>query len=575
MLSGHIFESDINSFDSNTVSRLPPLESQSIQMSPSELQSVQNFELEKIKNNSWGFIHNGWSKFVSTKRHRNSPYKTYNRDKMRYIRDYLKDKLGILPVYYFLEYILKVDVDLAGPMRHIDKGLLLLFALVSGKSCRGMADFMPPSSFSKLQTEFYNTRGEIFEEELDFKLKTMFSSPSSRQAYSKLNNPKEFDTVTVIADGYDWLATTREGVEDYGNRLRYSRKLHKPGYRTQFIISCDNLILQVSDSEPCSLFSDNAMLIDMEPTKSLSDIDVLATDGGYHYNSKLGLKPEQLRKPFRKDSKKVPDSIADYRKGFNDAFSAFRGKIETSFKDFNQQFKYMDKVTRVIEPTAKRLNLKVKICALLRNIYLFQELYNVEIAAENAQWFNESFNFNSDEQILTPPEEMCPPIYMEFDKNLETTFFARYNIDKETGEVSYTINQPGMPQDLALDCENNSGGEKRYNVQKIVRHKESPDGSVEYYISWEGFSGSSNTWEPESSIDKEVVCKYLVHNYLNLNKAPPKKSMYYSSIVGQVSLFKYLLKVCNNKEKLLELCDYHTDGLDEPENKRARKLIGQ
>jgi hypothetical protein len=357
----------------------------------SNLQKIQDFELKKIRDNSWGFVYNGWSKFVSTKRHRNSPYKTYNPDKMRYIRNYLKDNLGILPVYYFLEYILKVDKDLAGPMRHIDKGLIILFTLVTGKSCRDMADFMPRSSFSKLQTEFYGTRGEKFEEELDFKLKTMFSSPSFRQASSLLNNPTEFNTVTAIADGYDWLATTREGVKDYGDRLRYSRKLHKPGYRTQFIVSCDNLILQVSNSEPCNLFSDNRMLIDMDPTKSLSDKDVVATDGGYHYNSKSGLTPQQLRKPFRKDSKNFAESIVKYR------------------KDFNQQFKYMGKTTRVIEPTASRLNLKVKICALLRNIYLFQELYNVETTAENAQWLNESFNFNSDEQILTPRKKCTHP----------------------------------------------------------------------------------------------------------------------------------------------------------------------
>jgi hypothetical protein len=47
--------------------------------------------------------------------------------------------------------------------------------------------------------------------------------------------------------------------------------------------------------------------------------------------------------------------------------------------------------------------------------------------------------------------------------------------------------------------------------------------------------------------------------------------MYYSRIVGQVGLFKYLVKANNNKDELLDLCGYYTDTLAKSEKKRVRK----
>jgi hypothetical protein len=47
----------------------------------------------------------------------------------------------------------------------------------------------------------YCFRGENFEEELDFKLSNMFSSPNFRQINSILNNPSELGSITAIVDG--------------------------------------------------------------------------------------------------------------------------------------------------------------------------------------------------------------------------------------------------------------------------------------------------------------------------------------------------------------------------------------
>ncbi|KXN70116.1 hypothetical protein CONCODRAFT_171025 [Conidiobolus coronatus NRRL 28638] len=534
-----------------------------------KLEKIYNFELEKIKDCHWQFINNGWNKFTSTKRHRNSPYKTYTESKMGDIRKYLNKKLGVLPVYYFLEHILKVDVDLPGPLKHIDKGLLLLFALVTGRSCREMGEFIPPASFSKLQSKFYTSRGEIFEKDIDYRLINMFSSPEFRRISAILNNPQELNSITAIVDGYDWSVTSLEDITDYGERARYSRKLGKPGFRTQFVISRDNIILQVSESEPCNLLGDNSMLLKMNVGKTLSSIDVLGTDGGYFYNEQLGLKKEQFRKPYRKTNEKLTAEEASYRDNFNKSFSAFRGRIETNFRDINQQFKFLDKINRSREPDINRLNMKVKICAILRNIFIFQKLYNIEVPPENGAWLDENFNFYEEKAVLIPPENSDGAGYFEFDQNLNLTFLANYKIEEETGKVC--LKETTLEQILNNNKDiDTSQKEERHNINKILTHKTTVGGTIQYYISWKGFGTSANRWVDESDIDKDPVCKYLKHRYYKLNKQPPENSAYYKEIVGQVDLLKYIASLCKDEKRLMEVCAVYSGELFKPGKKRTR-----
>ena len=64
------------------------------------------------------------------------------------IKKKLEKKLGVFQVYVFLTQILH-KLYLPGPHRHVEKGLLLLYQLVEGKSINGMEDYISYSTFHK------------------------------------------------------------------------------------------------------------------------------------------------------------------------------------------------------------------------------------------------------------------------------------------------------------------------------------------------------------------------------------------------------------------------------------------
>jgi len=49
-----------------------------------------------------------------------------------------------------------------------------------------------------------------------------------------------------------------------------------------------------------------------------------------------------------------------------------------------------------------------------------------------------------------------------------------------------------------------------YLVEKILDKKINESGTVEYYVKWENYSSSENTWEPECNLStaKKMIVEY-------------------------------------------------------------------
>jgi hypothetical protein len=51
--------------------------------------------------------------------------------------------------------------------------------------------------------------------------------------------------------------------------------------------------------------------------------------------------------------------------------------------------------------------------------------------------------------------------------------------------------------------------EKEYDVEKIVNHRETENGKIEYLLKWKGCNSNENTWEPIQNL-KCIEFNYFI-----------------------------------------------------------------
>src|SRR5690349_14480906 len=114
-----------------------------------ELKNKLKNEIEKLVLNKWKFLDETWPEIRNRYNHRTKIKDIKDNEIMKEIKNELLEKLGYIPVYYFLT-VLYTNKEYPGPYREIEKGLILLYHIVSGRSGPEMQNIIPYTTFYDL-----------------------------------------------------------------------------------------------------------------------------------------------------------------------------------------------------------------------------------------------------------------------------------------------------------------------------------------------------------------------------------------------------------------------------------------
>jgi len=242
------------------------------------LDSDINFEIKNIQKKHWGFMDENWKANENKYKHRSD---VKHISEIGYIKKTLFEKLGYIAVFFFLN-VLYANIEYPSPYYEIEKGLFLLFHLVSGISGRYEIErYLPYSSFHSFYKKFwmYEENYKRINKIVDDALKYMFSTIDLRISSARKNNPELFKHITMLADGHD--SRLNYINTNINKEKMYSYKFKKNGIRTQIFTDINDMILFVSNSNLCSEASDGTMLLNSRLYKKMDEFDVLGIDGGY------------------------------------------------------------------------------------------------------------------------------------------------------------------------------------------------------------------------------------------------------------------------------------------------------
>lgn len=312
-------------------------------------------------------------------------------------KKYLKNRLGYISVYFFLNHIFGNYVY-SGNYKTIDKGIVLLYHILSGEDKLKFNNIIP--GFNRFYNEFWNSRYNEINKIVDNYLKTLFSDIDTRIYNAKENNHENINFLTFTFDSYLKY-----------NKVNNSNRLFNKGMITQFICDNNGFITYVSKTKKYyEKFKNGNILNETYFSDVILDIDVDKDVIAFNeeiYNFK-DIIIKNTKENIKKDiSENIVTTIIDddlisddiyYNSNFNDFIKIGKNTIN-SIENMFLIFKN-DNYIRTAD--IKIYNLQLKIAILLYNIKIYTEKYNIQIKEIHKIWYeDETFDFSNDMKYIS------------------------------------------------------------------------------------------------------------------------------------------------------------------------------
>ena len=364
-------------------------------MSEPKFPKKLNACLNAILAEEWGFLDNPWPLYPTTRKFHRSELKPINN--MHHMKEEVIGKIGAIGVFFFLTTLWN-KVYFPGPYKAVEKGIALLYYLVSGDSMEAMSVFLPRSSFYEIYRTFFKTEKRLFEKEMTRCFANMFSTPEIRMRSAVWSNPRMFRHITLLLDGHDTRATYRET-----KAKMYSYKLKKSGLRTQVCIDINHMVLFVSKSAPCKDNNDGSMMVEMGLANKIHEMDCVGVDGGYtqHISTLLEREDSLDVRNFCFPIRKKPGQALDEHEAlFNSEFAGFRSMIEATFGDLGRTFRKFNNKEAIRTTDKKEVNMMMRLCFLLMNVRNMSNSLNLEIQPHHMAWAEDGFDYPRKQSVL-------------------------------------------------------------------------------------------------------------------------------------------------------------------------------
>jgi len=439
-------------------------------------------EYSQLVESGWKFLNEDWPPVAKAKYHRTELKDIVD---IAHVKTTVLNRLGFIPTFFFLTQVFG-KCDYGSPYRNVEKGLMLLYALVSGESMSQMVRFLPKTTFYDLHKEFYLKDPVKLHSLITTLLGTMCSSLKLRLLLAQ-NNPEPFKHVTLNLDGHD----TRVSYVGADKPSLYSYKLKKSGFRVQVCADMNSMVLFVSKPAPCREYNDGTMLVKMNIPSRIHKLDCIALDGGYNgfvsqvVETSETVSYENFSYPVRK-TKGI--AFTDVEAQYNAAFGGFRSSIESCFGDLQTTFSKFTHSAPVRFADEKVFDLQFKLCCLLLNIKRMVESQKIPTETHHTFWMQDGFDFQDtvDHQLAY---EKLPSIKAKLG-------FGHSLQELQKAFLTATLSS-GAP-DMSMD----DAAQPTFEVLKLLGHRGEGE-SVEYLVHWKGYAEADATWEPEGNFNQK------------------------------------------------------------------------
>ncbi|KAG2211801.1 hypothetical protein INT45_009254 [Circinella minor] len=276
------------------------------------------------------------------------------------------------------------------PHFEIEKGLFLLYHLVSGVSGDGIEKYLPQSTFHTFYKKFWmdDENYKRINKIVNDSLNNMFSNIRLRILSSRKYNPDLFKHVTLVLDGHDSRINYTD--TDLDRSRLYSYKFKKNRLRTQFGADMNDMVLIISKSEFCSGSSDGT--IDGGYTLFITQFIELANKKGYDFNNDNFV---------YSICKNVNENLTITEEHFNKTSGSFRTKVENQFSEIGNKFYRFNNNKSIVKiDNVKFYNLQFRVACLLKNITKFVELFNIPILPHHKLWHSSNFEFPTEKKLF-------------------------------------------------------------------------------------------------------------------------------------------------------------------------------